>query len=61
MQIPGDRCTSTILVIRRGGPEIYVSFVPHFHEIIDVSAHPFSYSAIIGLLAAAVSGQNDAV
>ena len=37
------------------GPEVYVSFVPHFHGIIEVPGYGISYSSLIGMLAVAVS------
>jgi len=37
------------------GPEVYVSFVPNFHGIIEVPGYRISYSSLIGILAVAVS------
>ena len=34
---------------------MYVSFVPHFHGIIEVPGYRISYSALIGILEVAVS------
>ena len=50
----GALCTLTILV-SGVWPEVCVSFVPHFHGIIEVPGYWISYSALIGILAAAVS------